>query len=203
MPHLPAKSTNWPQWGPAAGPESVGRAAVPDDGNRASMGSGRGGRNQGSGKTGPVTRHDTASCERCPAGGVRGVGGQWRDGGDRGADLRASAPRGWTQYRTARRPTRDLGGRAPAVCRGVRGCGLWRALRCPRSIWITLSSRRCLASSRSTSTRRLRRWSCRKGTPGTAGVHHCPAWGCRSAATASGRQVVGHQVPVACLRVTE
>ena len=62
----PSPRDSPPQWGPALG-AGISRwsGSAPATARRASMGSGPGGRNQGSGKTGPVSRQDTGSRERC------------------------------------------------------------------------------------------------------------------------------------------
>lgn len=72
------------------------------------MGSGRESRNQGSGKTGPVSREDTGSCESCQqVGMVRAWAGS-REGGEMVADMPASAHRVPALYRTARTRSHDL-----------------------------------------------------------------------------------------------
>ncbi len=122
-----------PQWGPAVGagirtrrvsppsrcsclngvrpgrPESGRHGGVgPERDSRASMGSGRGGRNQGSGKTEPVSREDTGSCESCQqVGMLRASVGREKAVRWPLTCLRA-LPGYRALYRTARTPSHDL-----------------------------------------------------------------------------------------------
>jgi hypothetical protein len=92
------------------GPESAAGVVAGVADLFASMGSGHGGRNQGSRRIEPLTWEDTSLRERrsqCTA--MRRRRGRGKVA-RRASALRASAPQGPRQYRTARKPSREKGG---------------------------------------------------------------------------------------------
>ncbi len=116
----------------------VGDVESPDQ--LASMGSGPGDRNQGSRKNGPATWEYTGPREGWQRGGLIRRRSCHVMVAKRGADLRASAPRASTQYRTARNDHTTCGpvaGRRRGRPRVRTAAG---ACSGPRSIWTTLSS---------------------------------------------------------------